>query len=93
MFHADEDASAKPMTFEPDEDLAEAEARIAPVAAEPQVRKGPTPEQITAIKAAIANAATLEEMQRLEAALKTGHLPSEVVVGNENGEVTAMEEG
>lgn len=42
------------------------------------VRKGPSPEQITAIKAAIANAQTLEEVQRLENALTSGHLPSEL---------------
>ena len=47
-------------------------------AAEPVVRKGPSPEQITAIKAAIANAQTLEEVQRLENALTSGQLPSEL---------------
>ncbi len=47
-------------------------------AVEPVVRKGPSPEQITAIKAAIANAQTLEEVQRLENALTSGHLPSEL---------------
>ena len=31
-------------------------------------------------RAAIANAQTLEEIQRLEEALKTGHLPSEVAL-------------
>lgn len=40
--------------------------------------KGPTPESLTAIKAAIANASTLEEVQRLEKALKTGIVPSAV---------------
>ena len=74
-------------------------------AAEPVVRKGPSPEQITAIKAAIANAQTLEEVQRLENALTSGHLPSElqkdVTADNaQNGHKTdgsnppsAMEEG
>ena len=33
------------------------------------------------VQAAIANAATLEEVQRLENALKTGIVPSEVQVG------------
>lgn len=42
--------------------------------------RGLTPEQQLAVKAAIANAATLEEIQRLEAALTTGQLPSEVAV-------------
>lgn len=51
---------------------------VAVQAAEPVVRKGPSPEQITAIKAAIANAQTLEEVQRLENALTSGHLPSEL---------------
>lgn len=40
----------------------------------------PSQEQMVAIKAAIANAQTLEEIQRLEEALKTGHLPSEIRV-------------
>ena len=74
-------------------------------AAEPKVRKGPSPEQITAIKAAIANAQTLEEVQRLENALTSGHLPSELQsdlgsnqVQNghkaaENSAPSAMEEG
>lgn len=56
------------------------------------MQKGPTPEQITAIKAAIANAQTLEEVQRLETALTTGHLPSESQVDGENG-AAAMDEG
>ena len=54
-------------------------------AAQPSTRAGPTPEQITAIKAAIAAASTLEEVRRLEDALKTGHLPSEITVGAEDG--------
>ncbi|CAL4937120.1 unnamed protein product [Urochloa decumbens] len=37
----------------------------------------PTPEQITAIKAAIANTHTLEEAARLEKALSTGQVPAE----------------
>ncbi|KAG2435624.1 hypothetical protein HXX76_006827 [Chlamydomonas incerta] len=40
----------------------------------------PSQEQMVAIKAAIANAQTLEEIQQLEEALKTGHLPSEIRV-------------
>ncbi|KAA6421697.1 MAG: U2 small nuclear ribonucleo A -like [Trebouxia sp. A1-2] len=78
---ADAAADEKATTFEPDEDLAQAEAATAAAqqqAAEPVVRKGPSPEQITAIKAAIANAQTLEEVQRLENALTSGHLPSEL---------------
>ncbi|KAL6638556.1 hypothetical protein ACP70R_023667 [Stipagrostis hirtigluma subsp. patula] len=38
---------------------------------------GPTPEQITAIKAAIVNSQTLEEVARLEKALSTGQIPAE----------------
>ncbi|XP_062213044.1 U2 small nuclear ribonucleoprotein A'-like isoform X2 [Phragmites australis] len=37
----------------------------------------PTPEQITAIKAAIVNSQTLEEVARLEKALSTGQIPAE----------------
>eukprot|EP00271_Cylindrocystis_brebissonii_P008669 TRINITY_DN23141_c0_g1_i1.p1 TRINITY_DN23141_c0_g1~~TRINITY_DN23141_c0_g1_i1.p1 ORF type:complete len:299 (+),score=75.73 TRINITY_DN23141_c0_g1_i1:707-1603(+) len=39
---------------------------------------GPTPEQLTAIKAAIAAAQSLEEVTRLEEALKSGKLPTEI---------------
>lgn len=38
----------------------------------------PTPEQITAIKAAIVNSQTLEEVARLEQALKSGQLPADL---------------
>ena len=91
-------ADASAPTFEPEQELAAAEAglRPAPVAAEPAVRKGPTPEQLTGIKAAIANASTLEEVQRLEEALKAGLLPSGISVGGaESGQngAAAMEEG
>ncbi|KAK9835984.1 hypothetical protein WJX81_003873 [Elliptochloris bilobata] len=89
-------------TFEPGEGMAEVEAPAAdavepapePVE-QPTVRKGPTPEQLTAIKAAIANAATLEEVARLESALRTGHLPSQAAdtahAANATG-VAAMDE-
>ena len=56
---------------------------------EPSVRKGPSSEQITAIKAAIAAASTLEEVRRLEDALRTGHLPSEITIGGGEGEAAA----
>merc|ERR1712146_855458 len=36
-------------------------------------KAGPTPEQIARIKAAIANASSLEEVARLEKALKSGN--------------------
>ena len=75
-----------------------AREEAAPAAAVPSARPGgPTPEQITAIKAAIAAASTLEEVRRLEDALRTGHLPSEITVGAEGGDAAngaaAMDEG
>jgi U2 small nuclear ribonucleoprotein A' len=52
---------------------------------------------MTAIKAAIAAASTLEEVRRLEDALRTGHLPSEITIGGGEGEAAngaaAMDEG
>ena len=44
-------------------------------------------------QAAIANAATLEEVARLEEALRTGHMPSQLAENGVNGDATAMEEG
>lgn len=43
---------------------------------------GPTPEQIIAIKAAIVNSQTLEEVARLEQALKSGQLPADLNIGD-----------
>lgn len=40
----------------------------------------PTPEQIIAIKAAIVNSQTLEEVARLEKALKSGELPTDLMI-------------
>ncbi|KAL2897484.1 U2 small nuclear ribonucleoprotein A' [Bienertia sinuspersici] len=40
----------------------------------------PTPEQILAIKAAIVNSQTLEEVARLEKALKSGQLPADLKI-------------
>lgn len=48
----------------------------------------PTPEQITAIKAAIVNSQTLEEVARLEKALQTGQLPAELKFGDD-GAITS----
>lgn len=50
------------------------------VAEEQQTPKvsAPTPEQIIAIKAAIVNSQTLEEVARLEKALKSGQLPADL---------------
>lgn len=69
-------------TFEPGEGLPEAQAEPSedqPMA-EAASGKGPTPEQITAIKAAIQNAQTLAEVAELEKALVTGHVPSQFQV-------------
>ncbi|XP_024383472.1 U2 small nuclear ribonucleoprotein A' isoform X2 [Physcomitrium patens] len=49
-----------------------------PAEVEEPSQKGPTPEQIVAIKTAIANSQTLEEVARLEKALKLGQLPSDI---------------
>ena len=46
-------------------------------------KKGPTPEQLLALRAAIANAATLEEVTRLEEALTSGVVPSDLKLGPE----------
>ncbi|XP_020237680.1 U2 small nuclear ribonucleoprotein A' isoform X4 [Cajanus cajan] len=53
---------------------------------EQQTPKGvaPTPEQIIAIKAAIVNSQTLEEVARLEKALKSGQLPEDLKSLNDN---------
>lgn len=42
----------------------------------------PTPEQILAIKAAIVNSQTLEEVARLEQALKSGQLPADLNISD-----------
>lgn len=65
------------------------EAPEVAAAEEPITRAGPTADQVLAIKAAIVNASTLEEVSALEEALKTGQLPS--ALGN--GSAAAMEEG
>jgi U2 small nuclear ribonucleoprotein A' len=49
----------------------------------PRAAAAPTAAQLTAIKAAIANAQTLEEAERLEAALREGKLPSELAGGGQ----------
>ena len=48
-------------------------------------------EVTTALQAAIANAATLEEVAQLEDALRTGHMPSQLAEAV-NGGVAAMDE-
>ncbi|XVE86415.1 hypothetical protein DITRI_Ditri18aG0032700 [Diplodiscus trichospermus] len=49
----------------------------------------PTPEQIIAIKAAIVNSQTLEEVARLEKALKTGQLPVDLKIPVDNNGANA----
>nr|XP_043606416.1 U2 small nuclear ribonucleoprotein A' [Erigeron canadensis] len=53
---------------------------------EPSKPVGPTQEQITAIKAAIVNAQTYEEVARLEKALNSGSVPDDLNIGNANAE-------
>ncbi|KAA8542031.1 hypothetical protein F0562_023183 [Nyssa sinensis] len=50
----------------------------------------PTPEQIIAIKAAIVNSQTLEEVARLEQALKSGQLPADLNI-DDNDALTKNE--
>ncbi|GJR27943.1 putative reverse transcriptase domain-containing protein [Tanacetum coccineum] len=55
-----------------------------PMEEEPSKPVGPTPEQIIAIKAAIVNSQTLEEVARLEKALNSGQVPADLLIGNTN---------
>jgi U2 small nuclear ribonucleoprotein A' len=91
-------AALSAKTFEPGEGLAAngaggAEGEEAMEDAAPAAAAAPTAEQLTAIKAAIANAQTLEEAERLEAALREGKLPSELAGGGGGGEQQPMDEG
>ncbi|KAM0947173.1 putative U2 small nuclear ribonucleoprotein A' [Dioscorea sansibarensis] len=52
----------------------------------------PTPEQITAIKAAIVNSQTLEEVARLEQALKSGQIPDEFNVQGNDTEMSPVQD-
>ena len=67
--------SARAKTFAPGAVPSEPAPMEADASAPPA---GPTPEQLLALKAAIANAATLEEVTRLEQALTTGIVPSDM---------------
>ncbi|GLU06631.1 hypothetical protein SLE2022_236480 [Rubroshorea leprosula] len=64
------------------------------VAEEQQTPKvvAPTPEQIIAIKAAIVNSQTLEEVARLEKALKTGQLPADLKIPGDDGGAQSVQE-
>nr|XP_027123939.1 U2 small nuclear ribonucleoprotein A' [Coffea arabica] len=65
-------------TFEPGEVPSTLEA---PKEEQAPKAVAPTQEQILAIKAAIVNSQTLEEVARLEQALKTGQLPADLNIG------------
>ncbi|KAK9086079.1 hypothetical protein Sjap_026490 [Stephania japonica] len=75
---AEEEAKKEPAkTFTPGEP-----AVVPEVPSEEHTPKvvAPTPEQIIAIKAAIVNSQTLEEVARLEKALKSGQLPADLKI-------------
>ncbi|KAK6923623.1 hypothetical protein RJ641_009823 [Dillenia turbinata] len=75
-----EEVKAEPAkTFIPGES-----PKVQEVPKEDEVQKviAPTPEQIIAIKAAIVNSQTLEEVVGLEKALKSGHLPANLKFGD-----------
>lgn len=83
-------------TFEPGEGIAAAEAASEQedTVMEEAGSKAPTAQQITAIKAAIQNAQTLKEVEELEKALVTGHVPSEFkdVNGSADAAPASMDE-
>ena len=90
------DVASDSNTFEPGEGIPEAAHQEDEAAEEEETGKqsGPTPEQLMAIQAAIANAQTLEEVTMLEEALATGVMPSGLDLGgasNGNG-VAQMDE-
>jgi len=75
---AEEEARKEPaQTFTPGEVPTVVET---PVEDQAPKAVAPTPEQILAIKAAIANSQTLEEVARLEKALKSGQLPADLKI-------------
>ncbi|KAJ6388325.1 hypothetical protein OIU77_026827 [Salix suchowensis] len=67
---------------------------ITEVAEEQQAPKvvAPTPEQIIAIKAAIVNSQTLEEVARLEKALNSGQLPADLKILDDTGSNSVKEQ-
>lgn len=86
---AEEEAKKVPAkTFTPGEipDVTE----ISKVDETPKV-VAPTPEQITAIKAAIVNAQTLEEVARLDKALQSGQIPADFIIsGNSDTDMASV---
>ena len=77
-FGADDGAAARAKTFTPGEVPGEATAENEEEEKKDEKPSGPTPEQMMALKVAIANAETLDEVARLENALATGVLPSDL---------------
>ncbi|KAM1083024.1 hypothetical protein FF1_021629 [Malus domestica] len=69
-------------------------AEVPEVSQEQQAPKvvAPTPEQIMKIKAAIVNSSTLEEVARLEKALKSGQLPADLEIFDDDAEPNSVEE-
>lgn len=82
LFAEDEaEASAKRVsanTFVPGEGLEGASEAEKQEAEPPRPKKPPTAEELTAIQAAISSAQTLEEVTRLESALRSGVLPHDI---------------
>ena len=76
-FGKDDGAAARAKTFTPGDGLDDVAEKEPEKASEPQ---GPTPQQMLALKMAIANAETLEEVARLEHALKTGVVPADLAI-------------
>ncbi|XP_050373458.1 U2 small nuclear ribonucleoprotein A' [Argentina anserina] len=70
----EEARKVSPKKFVPAEDLEMAEEQQTPKVV------APTQDQINAIKAAIVNSQTLEEVARLEQALKSGQLPADLKI-------------
>ena len=75
-FGADDGAAARAKTFTPGDGLEDKTEKEEEKAAP----SGPTPEQLMALKVAIANAETLDEVARLENALKTGVVPKDLEI-------------
>eukprot|EP00245_Coleochaete_scutata_P004176 TRINITY_DN16448_c0_g1_i1.p1 TRINITY_DN16448_c0_g1~~TRINITY_DN16448_c0_g1_i1.p1 ORF type:complete len:279 (-),score=77.88 TRINITY_DN16448_c0_g1_i1:488-1324(-) len=82
---------APALTFVPGETEGQMEDEQAAQPAEEPAKKAPTPEQLTALKAAIANAQTLEEVARLEKALQSGQMPSALKVVEGSGVAGGLE--
>uniref|UniRef100_A0A0D6RAZ8 U2A'/phosphoprotein 32 family A C-terminal domain-containing protein n=1 Tax=Araucaria cunninghamii TaxID=56994 RepID=A0A0D6RAZ8_ARACU len=85
---AEEDAKKEPVkTFTPGEVPTVTETPMEQVLPK---AVPPTPEQILAIKAAIANSQTLEEVARLEKALKSGQLPADLKIPDDDMKTEPM---